>query len=65
MGVMTEHHPDAIARVTANEHDYLPAAGRHVFLPGYDLLTRLLGMPKNYDKLVAQAELVDGCACWK
>ncbi len=60
MGVMTEHHPDAIARVTANEHDYLPAAGRHVLLPGYDLLTRLLGMPKHYDKLVAQAELVDG-----
>ena len=60
MGIMTEHHPDAATHVTASEHDnYLPAAGRHALLPGYDLLTRLLGMPKNYDKLVAQAELVD------
>ena len=65
MGVMTEHHPDAIARVTANEHDYLPAAGRHAFLPGYDLLTRLLGMPKNYDKLSPRPSWSTGYACWK
>jgi ubiquinone/menaquinone biosynthesis C-methylase UbiE len=58
---MTKYHPDAAAaRVTANEHDYLPAAGRHALLPVYDLLTRALGMRKNYDKLVAQADLVDG-----
>ena len=53
---MTEHHPGT----AADEHDYLPAAGRHALLPGYDLLTRLLGMRKNYDKLVAQAHLADG-----
>src|SRR4051795_11979816 len=57
---MTEHHPDMAPHVTANAHDYLPAAGLHVLLPGYDMLTRLLGMRRNYDKLVAQADLADG-----
>src|SRR5689334_13288332 len=55
MGPMTEHRPH-----TAADHDYLPAAGRDAFLPGYDLLTRVLGMHKCYDQFVAQAELADG-----
>jgi ubiquinone/menaquinone biosynthesis C-methylase UbiE len=52
---MTEHRPHSVT-----EHDYIPAAGRDALLPGYDLLTRLLGMNKAYDALVAQAELADG-----
>ena len=47
---MLKHHP----------HDYMPAAGRDAFLPGYDLLTRLLGMNRVYDALIGQAELSDG-----
>ena len=43
-----------------NRHDYLPAAGRDALLPGYDLLTRLLGMNRVYDALIAQTELADG-----
>lgn len=53
---MTKYHPHA----TGDRHDYLPAAGRDIFLPGYDLLTRMLGMHRAYDTLLAQAELVDG-----
>ena len=49
MDFMTKHHP----------HDYLPAAGHDALLPSYDLLTRLMGMPKVYDTLIAQAELAD------
>jgi len=60
MGNMTKDHPYDATRVTTDERDYIPAAGRHVLLPGYDPLTRLLGMRKNYDRLVAQADLVDG-----
>jgi len=45
---------------TATKHDYIPAAGRDAFLPGYDLLARVLGMHPAYDALVAQAELADG-----
>lgn len=41
-------------------HDYTPAAGKDVLLPGYDLLTRLLGMNRAYDALIAQANLSDG-----
>jgi ubiquinone/menaquinone biosynthesis C-methylase UbiE len=55
MGDMTEHRPHM-----ATEHDYIPAAGRDAFLPGYDPLTRVLGMHKGYDQLVAQAELTGG-----
>jgi ubiquinone/menaquinone biosynthesis C-methylase UbiE len=58
---MTKHHPNiGAARATANEHDYLPAAGRHALLPGYDMLTRLLGMRRNYNTLIDQADLSDG-----
>ena len=52
---MTEHRPDSITR-----HDYLPAFGKDALLPFYDLLTRVLGIGKVYDTLVAQAELADG-----
>ncbi|WP_430755458.1 class I SAM-dependent methyltransferase [Mycolicibacterium septicum] len=53
---MTEHRPHLLK----NRHDYLPAAGHDAFLPGYDLLTRVLGMNPAYCDLVAQAGLVDG-----
>lgn len=43
-----------------NRRDYLPAAGHDALLPGYDLLTRLLGMNGAYDALIDQAELGDG-----
>jgi ubiquinone/menaquinone biosynthesis C-methylase UbiE len=52
---MTEHHPH-----TGTKHDYIPAFGKDALLPFYDLLTRVLGMGRNYDALVAQAELSDG-----
>jgi ubiquinone/menaquinone biosynthesis C-methylase UbiE len=52
MECMTEHRPHSVT-----EHDYIPAAGKDVLLPGYDLLTRLLGMNKSYNALIAQAEL--------
>jgi ubiquinone/menaquinone biosynthesis C-methylase UbiE len=49
MECVTKHRP----------HDYLPAAGHDALLPCYDLFARLLGMPKVYDTLIAQAELAD------
>src|SRR5260370_22042264 len=52
---MTEHRPH-----TAAQHDYLPAFGKDALLPFYDLLTRVLGMGRVYDALVAQAELASG-----
>ncbi len=57
---MTKDHPHSITRTWGNRHDYLPAAGHDLLLPGYDLLTRLLGMPPAYDALIAQAELFHG-----
>ena len=56
---MTEHRPYTVA----TRHDYIPAAGRDALLPGYDLLTRLLGMNRAYDTLIAQAELARRAAC--
>lgn len=53
---MTEHRPHLLK----NQHDYLPAAGHDAFLPGYDLLTRVLGMNPAYRELVAQAGLSGG-----
>jgi ubiquinone/menaquinone biosynthesis C-methylase UbiE len=55
MEIMTEHRPHI-----ALKHDYLPAFGKDALLPFYDLLTRVLGMGRVYDELVAQAELADG-----
>ena len=56
MEFMTEHRPHRLK----NRHDYVPAAGHDAFLPGYDLLTRVLGMNPAYRDLVAQAGLADG-----
>ncbi|OBB25656.1 SAM-dependent methyltransferase [Mycolicibacterium peregrinum] len=53
---MTEHRPHLLK----NRHDYLPAAGHDAFLPGYDLLTRVLGMNPAYRELVTQAGLTAG-----
>lgn len=53
---MTKHRPHRLK----NRHDYLPAAGHDAFLPGYDLLTRVLGMNPAYRELVAQAGLSGG-----
>jgi ubiquinone/menaquinone biosynthesis C-methylase UbiE len=55
MATMTEHRSN-----TATQHDYIPAFGKDALLPFYDLLTRVLGMGKVYDALVAQADLSDG-----
>ncbi|OBI12388.1 SAM-dependent methyltransferase [Mycobacterium sp. E2497] len=49
MDYVTKHHP----------HDYLPAAGYDALLPTYDLISRLLGMRRVHDALLAQAELDD------
>ncbi len=56
MDHMTEHRPHTATR----QHDYIPAFGKDALLPFYDLLTRVLGMGRSYDTLVAQAELADG-----
>ncbi|MCV7146566.1 SAM-dependent methyltransferase [Mycobacterium riyadhense] len=47
MDIVTKYHP----------HNYLPAAGHDALLPGYDLLTRLMGFNKVYETLIAQAEI--------
>jgi ubiquinone/menaquinone biosynthesis C-methylase UbiE len=56
---MTEHRPYSEIKPNGTTRDYLPAAGRDGLLPAYDLMTRLFGMSKVYDKLVGQAELAD------
>jgi ubiquinone/menaquinone biosynthesis C-methylase UbiE len=50
MDCVTKHPP----------HDYLPAAGRDAFLPGYDLMSRLFGLHRVHQRLIDQAELADG-----
>jgi ubiquinone/menaquinone biosynthesis C-methylase UbiE len=57
---MSKDHPHSATKSLVNRHDYIPAAGFDVFLPGYDLLTRMLGMRPAYDEFVAQVELFDG-----
>lgn len=49
MDDVTKHHP----------HDYLPAAGHDALLPTYDLMSRLLGMKRVQEALIAQAQLAD------
>jgi SAM-dependent methyltransferase len=60
METMTENPPYSVRSTMGNRHDYLPAAGNDLFLPCYDLLTRVLGMPRAYGSLIDQAELADG-----
>ncbi|MCV7278966.1 class I SAM-dependent methyltransferase [Mycolicibacterium flavescens] len=50
---MTKYHP-------ATHHVYLPAAGHDLFLPGYDLLTRVFGFNRAYRTLIDQAGLRPG-----
>lgn len=57
---MTKNRPHSVTHSKGNHHDYLPAAGHDAFLPGYDLLTRLLGLNRAYGTLIEQAELGDG-----
>ena len=57
---MTEHRPHYAARAAGEQRDYLPAAGRDIFLPGYDLLSRVLGIHRVHATLLAQAELAGG-----
>jgi ubiquinone/menaquinone biosynthesis C-methylase UbiE len=57
---MTEHRPHFATRAGGEQRDYLPAAGRDIFLPGYDLLSRLLGIHRVHATLLAQAELGGG-----
>lgn len=57
---MSKDHPHFPIRSLVNRHDYIPAAGLDVFLPGYDLLTGVVGMGPVYDELVVQVELFDG-----
>jgi SAM-dependent methyltransferase len=59
---MTENRPHSVTHAMGNHHDYLPAAGHDLLLPGYDLLTRFLGMNRAYRALIDQAELTDGLA---
>lgn len=42
-----------------HRHDYLPAAQHDALLPTYDLLSRMLGVGKVHQTLIAQAEIVD------
>ncbi|OBI35273.1 SAM-dependent methyltransferase [Mycobacterium sp. E1386] len=49
MDFVTKHHP----------HDYLPAAGHDALLPCYDLISRLLGVKRFHQALIAQADLAD------
>jgi ubiquinone/menaquinone biosynthesis C-methylase UbiE len=55
---MTENHPNSVTY--PGGHDYVPAAGRDAFLPFYDLLTRVMGMPRVYHTLIGQAAVADG-----
>jgi ubiquinone/menaquinone biosynthesis C-methylase UbiE len=50
MDFVTKHHP----------HDYLPAAGHDALLPCYDVFSRLLGINRVHQILIAQAELAEG-----
>ena len=49
MDYVTKHHP----------HDYLPGAGHDALLPCYDMMSRLLGMKRVHEALIAQAQLDD------
>lgn len=57
---MPKNHPHTLRPPFRNRHDYLPAAGHDLFLPGYDLLTSVLGMRPAYDELIDQSEIFAG-----
>lgn len=46
--------------MTETTRTFLPAAGRDIFLPLYDPLTRLLGVGRDHEALIRQAELKPG-----
>ncbi|WP_395295353.1 class I SAM-dependent methyltransferase [Kitasatospora hibisci] len=56
---MAKNHPTTAA-ATAPRRDYLPAAGRDAFLPLYDRLTALLGVPGLHRTLIEQADPTEG-----
>jgi ubiquinone/menaquinone biosynthesis C-methylase UbiE len=58
-GSGTGHHGYMSNNHAEHHHHYVPAAGRHALLPTYDLMTKLMGMHRTYDQLIAQAELSD------
>ena len=45
--------------MTVMEREYLPAAGRHSFLPLYDPLTKLMGIERAHNRLIGQAGIQD------
>lgn len=57
---MTKNRPHSLTESMGNRHDYLPAAGHDALLPGYDLLTRVLGFQRAYRTLIEHADLADG-----
>lgn len=57
---MPKNNPYHTIGVPPDGHDYLPAAGRDALLPCYDLLTRVLGMSRIYDRLIDRAALEPG-----
>jgi ubiquinone/menaquinone biosynthesis C-methylase UbiE len=54
---MTLSHGGVIMGTVKSERLFLPAAGRDIFLPLYDPITRLLGVDTAREALLAQAEL--------
>jgi ubiquinone/menaquinone biosynthesis C-methylase UbiE len=48
---------EAINTMTNSERAYIPAAGYDLFLPLYDLITKLMGMNESRNALLAWAEL--------
>jgi ubiquinone/menaquinone biosynthesis C-methylase UbiE len=57
MGFMAEDHSHSAIHGSGHRHDYLPAAGLHMLLPVYDLLTRVLGSARVYDAVTGRPEL--------
>ena len=61
---------EAITTMTNSERPYIPAAGYDLFLPLYDLVTKLTGMDAARNALLARAVLEAGVspepqfACW-
>lgn len=56
---VAHHHLHRVVTALGKRHDYFPAAGHDALLPLYDLLARLLGFTRVYEKLIAQADIGD------